>query len=544
MNPSAPHTQGKKGSPIRHAALAALALFCSGLPAPATTYVWNSDANGDWTTTTLWTPNANPYGRGHTADFSTLNITGNRTVTMNTGRDIGHLIFGDTGGTIYNWTLGGSGILALGPSVGQGTITVNNGTATINNRINNSPPAGLTGITKLGAGTVRFGYTGGLNGFGSGGLSIQEGTVEYASNSSNPFGSVVFNGGRLLYGFGATGLNQGGIFTVNSGNLRITGGTAEYRWNTADQLRGSGTLVVDGGGTLFISTNQNTHFTGTLSIEAGTQLRMNSSTMNSGTVNLASSAEFRIYSSTAAAVGRLTGTGTVSPLTGAASLTVGDNGVTPFSFGGSVSGSLNLTKTGSSTMRLTGANTYSGTTTVNGGILAVNGTHTGGGNYTISGTGTLGGTGTISSGTVTVNSGGTIAPGNSIGILTVPTLTLNSGSAAYFEISGTSTPGVDFDQIVGNTVNFSGPWTLQLEFLGPIAAGPHQIQIFDFNTYNGANAPTIEFMAGSGASNVSFDLATGILTFSDAFAIPEPGVATFILWGAAMLWLRTRRARS
>jgi autotransporter-associated beta strand protein len=85
-----------------------------------------------------------------------------------------------------------------------------------------------------------------------------------------------------------------------------------------------------------------------------------------------------------------------------------------------------LTKAGPGTMRLTAASTYAGGTTITGGRLLVNnpaGSGTGSGAVGVGSGGTLGGTGTIS-GAVTVNSGGVIAPGTSIG-----TLTLNSAPA-------------------------------------------------------------------------------------------------------------------
>ncbi|WP_297809321.1 autotransporter domain-containing protein [uncultured Methylophaga sp.] len=75
---------------------------------------------------------------------------------------------------------------------------------------------------------------------------------------------------------------------------------------------------------------------------------------------------------------------------------------------------VDVTKSGSGTLTLTGNNSYTGTTTVNSGLLAVNGTLVGA--TTVNTGGSLGGSGTL--GDITLN-GGTLAPGNSIGTMTV-----------------------------------------------------------------------------------------------------------------------------
>jgi autotransporter-associated beta strand protein len=84
-----------------------------------------------------------------------------------------------------------------------------------------------------------------------------------------------------------------------------------------------------------------------------------------------------------------------------------------------------IVKEGSGIWRLTGANVYSGTTTVIGGTLIVNGAHTGTGKVTVQDGAKLAGIGTLKS-VVEIQSGATIEPGDSsIHIFTVNSTALN-----------------------------------------------------------------------------------------------------------------------
>lgn len=116
-----------------------------------------------------------------------------------------------------------------------------------------------------------------------------------------------------------------------------------------------------------------------------------------------------------------------------------------------------LIKSGAGSLVLNGDSTYRGATTVNGGLLAVNGTLTSA--VSVNNSGTLGGSGRI--GALTVNRGGRVAPGNSVGTLQVAgDVTLGAGSTYAVELTPTSS-----DRIVagGKALLDGGTLTLALE---------------------------------------------------------------------------------
>jgi subtilase-type serine protease len=116
-----------------------------------------------------------------------------------------------------------------------------------------------------------------------------------------------------------------------------------------------------------------------------------------------------------------------------------------------------LIKSGAGTLVLSGDSTYRGATTVNCGLLAVNGSLTSA--VTVNDSGTLGGSGRIAA--LSVHPGGRVAPGNSVGTLQVAgDVNLGAGSAYAVELTPT-----DSDRIVagGRAILGGGNVTLALE---------------------------------------------------------------------------------
>jgi autotransporter-associated beta strand protein len=221
-----------------------------------------------------------------------------------------------------------------------------------------------------------------------------------------------------------------------------------------------------------------------------------------------------------------------------------------------------LTKTGSGTQILSGDNTYTGTTTVSGGLLAIastgsiqsstntvvnssgtllmNGT---GGRTLVNNGGTLKGSGTL--GDVVLN-GGTLAPGNSPGLLTAASLDASSAGKFFFEIGAPTARGITYDAI-----NVGGLLTMSSSTLFDFAAwNSYVFQASD--TYDLLDWGTADFGSGATAfdsstllTSLNQDLALGaglqwdVSTFTAdgkiTVAVPEPSSGALLVMGFAML---------
>jgi fibronectin-binding autotransporter adhesin len=170
-----------------------------------------------------------------------------------------------------------------------------------------------------------------------------------------------------------------------------------------------------------------------------------------------------------------------------------------------IAGTGTLTKSGDGKLVLSGANSYSGATTLGGGTLEIDGTSSGAGALTTSAGTVLAGSGTVD-GAITV--GGQMNPGSSsaTGIFNANSgLTLSSGSTLNFDLSATDSgnPAVnDSINVVGNlnlnnnriTVNFNGaPAGIYTLFtysgglsgsFNPTVAGTHFTATLDTSTPN------------------------------------------------------------
>lgn len=180
---------------------------------------WTSAAGGSWNTPGNWLSDT-AADSGFTANFNTLNITADTTVTVDTDRTIGNLVFGDTTpSSAASWILAGAGDPA-GKLILAGatpTITVN-ALGTGKNATITATLDGTSGFTKAGAGTLVLNN---ITNTISGPVVLSTGILNIQSRPLTGATSVAINGGTLVSA--TTGFKPMGDATITFG-----GGTLQY----------------------------------------------------------------------------------------------------------------------------------------------------------------------------------------------------------------------------------------------------------------------------------------------------------------------------
>lgn len=350
--------------------------------------------------------------------------------------------------TVSNGAVATANTVTLGASAsGSGTLNLVGGSTLASQALTGG--SGLMRQVNFDGGTLRAtasntafisGFSGTELNVAAGGLTLD--TAGFDVTAASPFSGV---GALIKTGLGTavlTGDNSytGGT-TISSGTLQLGNGGSSgsitgdvtnngtLAFNRSDaytyggQIAGTGAVDQIGTGTTILTGN-NTYAGGT--------------SINGGTLQVASDANLGNASGPLSFNG-----GTLQNTTSfssARAVTLGAGGGTlrtdaDLTYSGLIGGVGALTKTGAGALVLTGNNAaYAGGTTVEAGTLAVNGTL--GGTLNVLGAGRLQGTGTVGSTTLA----GTIAPGNSIGTLTVNgNYTQAPGSTYEVEVDPAST---------------------------------------------------------------------------------------------------------
>jgi len=368
---------------------------------------------------------------------------------------------------------------------GDGTLNILNGGVVTNTSTFVGSGAATTGkVTVDGAGSswtmsgflsVGNGGTGTLKVLNGGKVSNTEGAVgEFNTGTAtvNGAGSKWTNSGELYVGRGGAGtlnIENGGEVTDTNGYLgKSTGigpsGTGEVtvdgagsKWTNSGAVtigvQATGQLTIQNGGVVSVGTvlTLGGGSAGTLNLNSGGVLQVGGA---DGLTTTAVGAAFNFAGGRIQVKGANLTSSLDATLSGTTS-TIDTNGFTA-AFSGVFSGTGSLTKAGLGTLTLSGVNTYAGATSVDGGVLLVDGSIASP-STTVKAAGTLGGIGTI--GGTLINSG-VVSPGNGAGTLTVVGPYTQKGSGSLkIEIGGRLAGEHDL-LAVGGAASLDG--TLQL----------------------------------------------------------------------------------
>ena len=537
------------------------------------------------------------------------------------GADRTFIVFGNNALTVNNGISGsyaltkvGTGQLTLAaPNTYTGTTTINAGTLTLNatntlvsgnNVVVNSTTAGTTAQLVLGTG-----------------VSQTVGTLTFggAGSQSSATNNVILNSGSILTLSGTVNVLDSGertgnwgihdIGTLNLGGNRtfaIADSAGSFNeLNISTPITGTGSLIKTGAGTL--SLNGSGSWTGGTVISGG-ELWLNATGIpSSGPVTInhtdgGARAYLRLGDNVSQSIGALTfggagassssnnelelrngsvltlgGTVTVnatgnpftSRISGVGTLSLGGNRI--FDIGGDsttmtglsvatvISGAnQSITKIGTGTLKLGGANTYSGGTVVSAGGLVVSnttGSGVGTGALVIQSGAFLRGTGIVG-GATTIEAGGILGAGDFAGNLSITAgnltftngLTLNDGAIFKFKL-GTASDKISLIGGVLTGAATPGSLTINLDAGTGFSAGTYTLFDFSSGGTTTSSFDVADFTLGTTISGYSYNLAlnggSSMLQLT-ASAIPEPSTYAAIFGALALSaagWHR-RRARA
>ncbi|MFA7234648.1 MAG: autotransporter-associated beta strand repeat-containing protein, partial [Terrimicrobiaceae bacterium] len=465
------------------------------------TYIHNTGGNTSFLNSATFVPGSTVIYRGS----STLNAS-----TAVSGRTYSNLTFESSSGAWQPNSLSGSGTWTVNGDliVGGATGTVNLGYGAFTGATNFNDDVVIHSGSRLGSATngarsFTIAATKSLNLDASAGVNIASGqTVTIAGG-----GLAFVAGGGFVAGSGNFTLDSGATININDsqgldGAISVSGAKsfstgANYVFQTAGGMGASmpvatnglvlaatsGTITLDGAGSSLTVNGQYNQAGGTLAAGATRDQLVLARTVSDGNpaailgsgaiiesgVNVQFNGANATTIQTNAGSAQTTVAGAVDLGGNTRIFDVGEGSAeTDLLISGQISNG-GLTKNGDGRLLLTGANDYSGGTTVNAGTLAV------------SGAGTLGST----AGFVTVN-GGILNLGGST--FTASAFSLNGGSVQNGSISSTS--GTDFSQGGSSNTNIEGSG-------GVTVGGGATVTLSGNNTYSGETQVDGTLIAGS-----------------------------------------------
>ncbi|MBR5161021.1 MAG: autotransporter-associated beta strand repeat-containing protein, partial [Thermoguttaceae bacterium] len=237
----------------------------------------------------------------------------------------------------------------------NGTITQSDGSATFNNELSIGWGNNTTGTYNLSGGTLT--------------TTGKAGLCNYGSSKVNTFNMTG----------GTANFNQAGeSFTIGMGSSSTTANAFNLYSGT---VNAADTFAIKYGGTLNVAKNGETGGDGvlnakTIALTNGGNLNMSSGTINVGEGGIASSDNaysITLSGGTFGTNGSNWSSGLTATISADSAVTFSPDEGKSITWSGVLSGTGGVTKAGAGTLELTGANTYTGKTTVSGGILKLSG---------------------------------------------------------------------------------------------------------------------------------------------------------------------------
>jgi autotransporter-associated beta strand protein len=360
-----------------------------------------------------------------------------------------NIINADTNGITSITNNGGVTTFRNATSAGSANIVNNGGTLTFRN----ASTAGNATVANSG-GTVTF-----LNTSTAGNANIlnQFGTMTFGSfggtDTSTAGQATITNDNGSLIFVAKTNAGTAAITNIDSsvvefldhasaGSATITTNSGAFTTFNAFSTAANATIITNSGGTTVFNDRSN---------GGAAQFITNGTGFVDFSESLGPNGDGRITA------GSIAGSGTYY-IGGSNTLVVGGNNLSTTMSGliadnnpcGCTSGPGSLEKVGTGTLILSGINSYTGTTAVNGGVLQIDGSIASSSQTTVNAGGTLAGAGVV--GDTTIASGGILAPGDAVpsGFLNVAGnlafqsgalyfVQLNSTAASFANVTGTAT---------------------------------------------------------------------------------------------------------
>ena len=559
---------------------------------------------------------ADLYLNGGTSTYN-LGLTSGSSSAVNLANNL--IITSGTTNTVLNIAPGDGKSLALNglissPSATGGLVSFGAGTISISGTNSYNTKSQIVGGGKLEVAKLST-TTGSALGTASeasaGNLTLDNGTLSYVgTGDTNSRNFTIGTGGARIEANGTGLLKMGAVGTVatsGSGNRSLTlagSNTAanSFSLKVADGTGGITTVVKEGTGAWNIAGTGST-YTGGTEVRGGTLIAGSGDTsgfgageirLYNGTTFKASGTTTRVFTNSFRTEGEINmdwvqTQSSVNLATDTKITAMGTNsaGASSVTFNGAIGGTGGLTKSGLGSMTLSATNSYTGATslkqgsllvasnasiasssgtTVDGGILNVNGTA---GGVTVNTGGSLGGSGTV--GALTLNSGSLLKPGNSPGNLTAASSVWNAGATYEWQITsltGTAGNAWDLFTVTGglnlSALSSSSTFNLNLDSAGALAgfsstsdyswtfakaASITGLSSTDVGTDISAlfNIMAANFNGGTGPTNgfkVVVGETSGGYTSLNLMAVPEPSAASLMGIGlSALMILRNLRRR-